>query len=98
MDIRNTRFSCKAEVFEAADDTPTNPSTAPTLGDVVNTRFGRREMMRGALAVTAAAATFGPTLMAGRPAQAATSRYVWDEISHASTKPTMSPPVTMPRC
>ncbi|MGP1397860.1 MAG: PhoX family protein [Inquilinaceae bacterium] len=82
MDIRNTRFSCKAEAFEAADDVPTNPSTTPTLGDIVNTRFGRREMMRGALAVTAAAATFGPTLMAGRPAQAATSRYVWDEISH----------------
>ena len=52
----NAAYSNKGEAFEAADDIPTNQSTEPTFGDVVNARFGRREVLRGALAVSAGGA------------------------------------------
>ncbi len=76
-----SKFSCRAEALEAADDVPTNTSTTETLGDIIKARFGRRDMMRGALAVTAVSATFGPALLA-RTAEAATPGFTFDEIQH----------------
>ncbi|MEJ2026676.1 MAG: DUF839 domain-containing protein, partial [Limibacillus sp.] len=46
--------------YEESEDIPSNPSTTPTLGDVINRRYGRREVMRGALAMTAISAVAGP--------------------------------------
>lgn len=45
-------FSNKAEAFEAFDDTPTHPVDTATIGDVIQQRFGRRDVLKGALAVT----------------------------------------------
>lgn len=42
-----------AEFYEAQEDISTNPSTAPTLGDVIQQRFSRRDLLRGALGVSA---------------------------------------------
>lgn len=47
--------------FEAVQDRGTSPETEPTLGDIVQQRLGRREIMRGMLA-TSAVAAFGPAV------------------------------------
>src|SRR5690606_14262627 len=73
--------SCKAEAYEASEDIGRNPSAAPTIGDVIARRFGRRDLMRGALAASAVAAAFGPAALASRPAAAAASRYAFDELA-----------------
>lgn len=38
------------------DDTPTNPSNRPTIGDLVSKRYSRRHFVKGSLAVSAGAA------------------------------------------
>ncbi len=75
-------YSNKGEAFEAADDVPVNCSTAPTFGDVVNARLGRRDVLRGALAVSALAVVASPAVLVSRAAEAAVSRYIFEEISH----------------
>ncbi|AXI47088.1 dTDP-glucose 4,6-dehydratase [Sulfitobacter sp. SK012] len=63
-DITNdTSIGNRAEAFEAFDDIPTNPNLTRTIGDVVNARYSRRDMMRGALGVTASTALFGTSAM-----------------------------------
>ena len=81
--IDNTEYGNKAEAFEAFDDIPTNPNLGNTIGDVVNRRFGRREVMRGALAVTATTALFGSTALSTGRARADTGadRYAFDELT-----------------
>jgi hypothetical protein len=65
------------------DDIPANPSAAPTFGDIVAARFNRRGVLKGALGVTAIAATMGPlALAASRGANAAAGRYLFEEIEH----------------
>lgn len=46
----------RARAAEAAEDIGSNPSTRPTIGDVIATRLGRRDVLRGALAVGALSA------------------------------------------
>ncbi|MEM8793679.1 MAG: PhoX family phosphatase [Pseudomonadota bacterium] len=70
----------KAEAFEAFDDIPTNPNLSNTIGDVINRRYGRREVMRGILAVSATTTLFGTTILRGSEAQAAESRYNFEEL------------------
>ena len=74
--------------YELSEDTPTNPLQAPTIGDVVNTRLGRRETIKGMLAVTALSATaLAATGFAGllattsSEALAAEATFTFDEIS-----------------
>lgn len=57
-------FSNKAEAFEAFDDTPTHDVDAPTIGDVIQQRFGRRSALKGALAVTTVAFLMGKSASA----------------------------------
>ena len=72
MDKRDIgEFSCKAEAFEASEDVGRNPTDSPTMGDIIAARFGRRDMLRGSLAVTAITATFGPLALATAEGQAA---------------------------
>ena len=49
----------KAEAFEAFDDIPTNANLSRTIGDVINARYGRRDILRGMLGVSATTALFG---------------------------------------
>lgn len=76
-------FCNKAEAFDAFDDIPTNPHLGNTIGDVINRRFGRRDVLCGALGVTAMAALIGPrALTAPNQANAATpSRYAFTELN-----------------
>ena len=80
--LNDPEIGNKAEAYEAFDDIPTNPNLQRTIGDVINARYGRRDVLRGMLGVSATTALFGPSAMiAPRPAQAAghaDSRYVFD--------------------
>ena len=81
--INDPEIGNKAEAYEAFDDIPTNPNLSRTIGDVINARYGRRDILRGALAVTASAALFGTSAMVA-PNQAAAasqnSRYKFREL------------------
>ncbi|MEO1153216.1 MAG: PhoX family phosphatase [Pseudomonadota bacterium] len=83
--INDPQYGNRAEAFEAFDDIPTNPHLGNTIGDVINRRYGRREVMKGALGVSATTALFGTTaLMAPKQASAMTaddSRYKFDELT-----------------
>ncbi|HYG87761.1 MAG TPA: PhoX family phosphatase [Azospirillum sp.] len=81
MDIRGTKFL----TADAAEDIGSNPTDNPTLGDVINERFNRRDVMRGMLAGTAASALLGPALLAvSREAEAAAGKpaFTFTEIEH----------------
>ncbi len=83
--IQSPEHGNKAEAFEAFDDIPTNPNLSNTIGDVINRRYGRRDVLRGSLAVAATTALFGTTAMtAPRQAHAgghAADRYAFDELT-----------------
>ena len=83
--INDPSIGNKAEAFEAFDDIPTNPNLGRTIGDVINARYGRRDVLRGALGVSATTALFGSSaLVAPVTAHAASdakSRYVFDELT-----------------
>jgi len=72
----------KAEAYEAFDDIPTNPNLSRTIGEVVAARYSRRELFRGALAVTTTTALFGTSAMIApkQAAAAGTSRYNFTEL------------------
>ena len=85
-DMKNgTQFGNRAEAFEAFDDIPTNPNLRNTIGDVINARYGRRDVLKGALGVTATTALFGTSaLIAPGPAAAdghARGRFAFDELT-----------------
>ena len=70
--IHDPAFGNRAEAFEAFDDIPTNPSRTDTIGDVIAARYGRRDLLKGLLGVSAAAALYGTSsIVAPRAAQAA---------------------------
>ncbi len=81
--IKDPSIGNKAEAFEAFDDIPTNPNLTRTIGDVINARYGRRDMLKGALGVAATTALFGTSAMiAPRQAAAASaSRYNFEELT-----------------
>jgi uncharacterized protein len=76
------RFRNRAEAFEAHDNVPLSPPDSDAIGDIILKRYSRREMMRGTLGVAAAAALFGPALLAGRKAEAvgAPDRFDFAEV------------------
>ena len=81
--IHDPSYGNKAEAFEAYDDIPTNPNLDRTIGDVINARYGRRDVLRGMLGVSASTALFGTSALVAptRAHAAATSRYVFDELA-----------------
>ena len=56
-------FSNRAEVCEALDDRPQNPSIKETIGDVIGARYHRREVVRGMLGVAAIASVVSPPML-----------------------------------
>lgn len=77
-------FASKGAAFEASEDIPTNTHLTKTFAKVAARRYGRRDVMRGALglaATTALGSTLG-ALGGASSAQAADGRYVWTEIEH----------------
>ena len=73
-------YACnKGEAYDRSEDIPVNPSPSPTLGDVIHRRYGRRDVLKGALASSAIAAILGPDALAAASAQ---PRFSFAEISH----------------
>lgn len=74
----------KGEAYDRSADTPVNGSRTPTIGDVLDRRYGRRDLLKGALAVTAASTLAGSLAGAVRPARAADAGMPFDfeEIAH----------------
>lgn len=68
--MKADNFSCKAEAFEAFDDVPLSPPRDDTIGAVLARRFSRRDMLKGSLGATAAAALFGTAALTGASGQA----------------------------
>ena len=77
------KFCNRAEAYEAHDDVPLSPARGDAIGDVILKRYSRRDMMRGALGVAAAAALFGPALLSRSAARAedAPDRFDFEEIA-----------------
>ena len=82
--INDPSIGNKAEAFEAFDDIPTNPNLSRTIGDVINARYGRRDVLRGVLGVAATTSLFGTSAMIApkrAAAGASKSRYTFDELA-----------------
>ena len=60
----------RSQRFELEEDEGRNPSSNPTIGDVIAERLSRRDIMKGALAVTAANAAIVPLALETARAQA----------------------------
>jgi secreted PhoX family phosphatase len=81
MDILNRRLT-RSQAMEESDNVGRNDTDNPTMGDIIEVRFNRRELMRGALAVTAISATLGPLALASsRKAQAGTPSFGFTEVA-----------------
>ncbi|MGF1554438.1 MAG: PhoX family phosphatase [Paracoccaceae bacterium] len=72
----------RSERADAAEDKGRNRTASPTLGDVIAARYHRRDVLRGALGVSAIAAAVSPmALMAAGEARASSSRaFDFEEI------------------
>jgi secreted PhoX family phosphatase len=74
----------RSQDYEASEDIGRNASTNPTIGDVIATRFDRRDLLKGALGVAAITATMGPLALASADparAQDAAPRFTFKEIA-----------------
>ncbi len=84
--MKITPFSCRSEAYEAADDEPVNGSAESTLGDIINARYSRRSILKGALGVTALGALAASPLTllaaAGKQGGSSGSRFGFTEIAH----------------
>jgi uncharacterized protein len=71
----------RAQAREQAEDVGRNRTGNPAMGEVIAVRFNRRDLLHGALAVTAISATMGSlALAAARKAQAATPSFGFTEV------------------
>jgi uncharacterized protein len=69
--IMSDAHKTRAQAAEASEDRGSNLSANPTLGEIIAERFSRRDLLRGALAVTAISATVSPLALAAGRAEAA---------------------------
>ena len=71
----------RSQRADAADDVGVNKPQVRTIGDVIASRYHRRDVMKGALGFTAIAATVSPlALAAGRARAQSASSFDFEEI------------------
>ena len=71
MDMTNRDpYRNRAAACEAHDDVPRSGEAGETIGEVIVRRYSRRDVVRGTLGVTAAAALFGSSAFRARTARA----------------------------
>ena len=71
MDSHEPAMS-RSQAFEESENVGRNASANPTMGDIIATRYNRRDLLKNSLAVAAITATVSPlALAAGRRAEAA---------------------------
>jgi secreted PhoX family phosphatase len=75
----------RSQAAEEAENAGANDSSNPTMGEIIAARFSRRDLLRGALAVTAISATVSPLALASADrAQAAgntTPSFTFKEVA-----------------
>ncbi|MBY0531236.1 MAG: PhoX family phosphatase [Xanthobacteraceae bacterium] len=76
-----------AQAREKSEDAGRNRSDNPTLGDVIATRYERRDVLKGALGVAAISATLPWAALGaiGRAEAQENSRYIFKEVEAGST-------------
>jgi secreted PhoX family phosphatase len=76
-----------AQAREKSEDAGRNRSDNPTLGDVIATRYERRDVLKGALGVAAISATLRWAALGaiGRAEAQENSRYIFKEVEAGST-------------
>jgi secreted PhoX family phosphatase len=81
--MRADPFSSTAEAFEAYDDRPLSPEREDTIGAIIARRYGRRDILKGTLGVTAATVLFGPAALmsASGPAKASAAGFAFRELA-----------------
>ena len=84
----------RARAYEESENVGSNPTDNPTIGDVIAARFGRRDILKGALGVAAIAATVSPLALA---AASARRRKPPRAIASTSSKPASTRTITSPR-
>ena len=79
---KSDSFCNRAEAYEAHDDVPLSPARGDAIGDVILSRYSRRDIMRGTLGVVAAVSLFGPQALAAGEAKAVGigGRFNFEEI------------------
>ena len=86
--INDPEIGNKAEAYESFDDIPTNPNLQCTIGDVINTRYGRRDVLRGMLGVSATAGLMGSSALVtpstAQAEQSSQSRYRFGELTQGN--------------
>lgn len=72
----------KSVAFENSEDTRTNHTHNPTIGDIIEARFSRRQVLKGSLGVSVMAgmAASGGNLLFPEPVNAAESTFNFTEI------------------
>ncbi|TCD14241.1 PhoX family protein [Oricola cellulosilytica] len=77
----DTVIKTLTDLREESEDVGRNRSENPTMGDIINRRYSRRNFLGGSLAVTAIGATVSPlALLAASEAKAGTSAFDFTEI------------------
>jgi secreted PhoX family phosphatase len=72
----------RSRAYEQSEDIGRNPTDNPTIGDVIAARFGRRDILKGALGVAAIAATVSPLAIAtAQKANANGTRFHFKEVA-----------------
>jgi secreted PhoX family phosphatase len=75
------RTYSRAQLYELSENQGRNTSTNPLMGEIIAARFNRRDLLKGALAVTAINTTIGALALSASPrAMAATSSFGFSEI------------------
>ncbi|MBE7638187.1 DUF839 domain-containing protein [Sneathiella sp. P13V-1] len=87
MSEHNNFIQTRAYLMEASEDQASNSSANPTMGDVINARMGRRDALKGMLAVTALGSVSGIagsvlTAIDAEAAHHAKATFKFTEISH----------------
>ncbi len=78
----STEIVTPQQAREEAENVGSNPSSNPTMGDIINARFSRRGFLSGSLAVAAIGATVSPlALMSATEAKAAGSVFNFNEVA-----------------
>ncbi|MEC9367128.1 MAG: PhoX family phosphatase, partial [Pseudomonadota bacterium] len=81
------RFTARVLAAEASEDKGRNTSGNATMGDVIARRYGRRDVLKGALAVGAIAATVSPLALAAaaeKPGNPMMTRFDFPELAAGS--------------
>ena len=72
----------RAQLYELSENQGRNSSTNPLMGEIIATRFNRRDLLKGALAVTAINTTIGGLALSASPRAmaAASPNFGFNEI------------------